>query len=167
MLRFYQIPCECGRIHEVTKPQAGSELTCECGRTVSVPTLREIDNFPIVERSETRKESLTLHSHSGQRQRRGGLLFLFFVGFLLFAGLAIYFFQTCPKEPSVAGAESPFEVWQVWQSLRTGIDTPPSRTEFLRTDAIKMCWRWITICSAASVACLLGMFVTTVMKVRH
>lgn len=97
MLRFYQIPCECGRIHEVTKPQAGSELTCECGRTVSVPTLREIDKFPIVERSETRKESLTLHSHSGQRQRRGGLLFLFFVGFLLFGGLAIYFFQTCPK----------------------------------------------------------------------
>jgi hypothetical protein len=30
-----------------------------------------------------------------------------------------------------------------------------------------MCWRWITICGAASAACLLGMFAATVMKVRH
>ncbi|MBQ9456831.1 MAG: hypothetical protein Q4A17_09485 [Thermoguttaceae bacterium] len=167
MLRFYQIPCECGRIHEVTKPQAGSELTCECGRTVSVPTLREIDDFPIVERAETRKEALSLHSHSGTRQKRGGLLFLFFVGFLLFGGLSFYFFQTCPKEPTVAGAESPYDVWQVWQSLRTGIDTPPSRGEIMRTEAIKMSWRWIIICGMLSVTCLLGMFASTVMKVRH
>jgi len=167
MLRFYQISCECGRIHEVTKPQAGSELTCECGRTVSVPTLREIDDFPIVERAETQKEELSLHSRSGVRQKRGGLLFLFFVATVLFVGLAVYFFQTCPKEPTVAGAESPFEVWQVWQSLRTGIDTPPSRSEMLRTDAIKMYWRWIYICGAASVVCVFGMFATVVMKVRH
>lgn len=167
MLRFYQIPCECGRIHEVTKPQAGSELTCECGRTVSVPTLREIDDFPTVEHAEAQRETLSLHSPSGQRQRRSGLLFLYFVGFLLFMGLAIYFFKTCPKEPNVTTAESPFEVWQVWQELRTGIDTPPSRGEILRTDTIKMCWRWIVLCGSASAACLLGMFVTTVMKVRH
>ena len=167
MQRFYQIPCECGRIHEVTKPQAGSELTCECGRTVSVPTLREIDDFPVVEHSETQKETLSLHSQSGQRQRRSGLLFLFFNGLFFFLGLASFQFMICPKEPSVVGAESPYEVWQVWQELRTGIDTPPSRAEIKRTDKIKMCWRWITIFVAAAVSCLLGMVVTTVMKAQH
>lgn len=165
MLQFHQIPCECARIHEVSKTQAGSTLVCECGKSIQVPTLRELKDYPIIERPDPKKEELSLHSSSGVRQRRGGLIFVLFVAALLFAGLAVYFYQTCPKEPTVAGAETPFEVWQVWQSLRTGIDTPPSRGEMMRTDAIKMNWRWIWICSGTVGICVFGMLAALVVKV--
>ena len=157
MLRFHQIPCSCGKVHEVSKTQAGSSLTCDCGQEVSVPTLRELKDFPVVERPDPQTAELTLASASGARERRTGLIFVLFVAAVLFAGLGIYYHQTCPKVPTVENAETPFEVWQVWQTLRTGIDTPPSRGEMIRTDTIRMHWRWIVICGGASGLCVLGM----------
>lgn len=167
MLKYYQIPCECGRIHEVTKTQAGSSVVCECGESLSIPTMRELKEYPVTERPDPQKKALSLHSASGVRQRRSGLLFVLLVASVLFAGIGVYYFQTCPKEPTVENASSPFEVWQVWQTLRTGIDTPPSRAEMMRTETIKMSWRWIAICGTASALCILGMFGTLVIRINH
>jgi hypothetical protein len=36
------IPCECGESVAVTEGDAGGRLTCRCGRTVAVPSLREL-----------------------------------------------------------------------------------------------------------------------------
>lgn len=166
MLRFHQIPCECGRIHEVTRTQAGSSLNCECGRVLSVPALRELKDFPTVEHPDSPAETLSLHCASGVRQRRTGLIFVLFVASLLFAGLTVYYCQVCPKEPTIENSQTPFEVWQVWQTLRTGIDTPMSRTEMMRTDAIKMSWRWVSICGGASLLCVIGMFAAVVIGVN-
>lgn len=167
MLRRYQIPCECGRIHDVTKTQAGSSLVCECGKSLSIPTMRELQKYPVIERPDPQKEALSLYSVSGARQRRNGLLFVLLVASVLFAGIGFYYFQICPKELTVENAESPFEVWQVWQSLRTGIDTPPSRAEIMRTEMIKMSWRWIIICGNASAACVLGMLAALVIRIKR
>jgi hypothetical protein len=35
----YRVNCECGKSHQVTTGDAGSQLHCECGRTVDVPEL--------------------------------------------------------------------------------------------------------------------------------
>ena len=165
MLRFHQIPCSCGQIHEVSKTQAGSTLTCSCGLEVSVPTLRELKDFPVTVRQDPQSAELTLASASGARERRTGLIFVLFVAAALFAGLGIYYHQTCPKVPTVENAETPFEVWQVWQTLRTGIDTPPSRGEMIRTDTIRMHWRWIVICGSASGLCVLGMLAGVLVRI--
>lgn len=167
MLRCYQIPCECGRIHDVTKTQAGSSIACECGKTLSIPTMRELREYPVTERPDPQKEALSLHGVSGARQRRNGLLFVLCVASVLFAGIGVYYFQTCPKELTVENANSPFEVWQVWQTLRTGIDTPPSRAEIMRTETIKMSWRWIVICGSASATCVLGMLAALIVRIRR
>lgn len=168
MLRFYQIPCSCGKIHEVSTTQAGSSFTCECGKIVSVPSLREIQTFPAIERRDSaEEESLSQVPAHGIRQRRTGLLFVLFTAFLLFTGGTIFSYVNCPQEPSVTNAKSPYEVWAVWQTLRTGIDTPATRGEQFRTDAIKMSHRWIVIESSAAVLCVLGMFVLLLTGVQH
>jgi hypothetical protein len=40
----YFVPCECGEGVPVTEGAAGSRVTCACGRTVNVPSLRELRN---------------------------------------------------------------------------------------------------------------------------
>ncbi len=166
MLRFYQIPCECGRIHDVARTQAGSAVTCECGKEVAIPTLRELSQFPTIERPEPQQEGKIQRPISGVRQRRSGLLFVLFTATILFAGLAGFYYYTCPQEPTIENAQSPFEVWQVWQTLRTGIDTPMSRAEMMRGHAIRMNWRWVALCGGASALCILGMFATLVVGVN-
>src|ERR1700687_1888932 len=36
------VPCECGEDVPVTEGEAGSRTTCRCGRTIVVPSLREL-----------------------------------------------------------------------------------------------------------------------------
>lgn len=38
----YSISCDCGNIREVTATQAGTNVSCACGRSVSVPTLSKL-----------------------------------------------------------------------------------------------------------------------------
>jgi hypothetical protein len=38
----YLLPCECGRKLPVSASQAGDTLTCECGRSVTAPKLRDL-----------------------------------------------------------------------------------------------------------------------------
>lgn len=38
----YLLPCECGQKIPLSTGQAGDTLTCECGRTVTAPKLREM-----------------------------------------------------------------------------------------------------------------------------
>ena len=37
--QLFPVPCECGKVYEVTAGSAGSKFACECGRTVEVPSL--------------------------------------------------------------------------------------------------------------------------------
>ncbi len=166
MLRFYQIPCECGRTHDIARTQAGSSIACECGKEIMIPTLRELSQFPTIERLEHQRDGQALRSVVGVRQRRSGLLFVLFIAMILFAGLAGFYYYTCPQEPTIENAQSPFEVWQVWQTLRTGIDTPMSRIEMMRGHAIRMSWRWVALCGGAAAFCMLGMFATLVVGVN-
>ena len=38
----YLLPCSCGRENPVETRQAGGSVRCECGRTCTVPTMREV-----------------------------------------------------------------------------------------------------------------------------
>ncbi len=42
----YLLDCECAARHSVGTHQAGTELACECGRTLSVPRLGELRQLP-------------------------------------------------------------------------------------------------------------------------
>ena len=42
----YLLPCSCGREISIEPQQAGETVRCECGRTCSVPTMREVRSLP-------------------------------------------------------------------------------------------------------------------------
>jgi hypothetical protein len=48
MAAKYLILCECGAEHPVSTHQAGAELSCQCGKTLSVPRLRDLQQLPQV-----------------------------------------------------------------------------------------------------------------------
>ncbi len=51
----YQLPCSCGIVHEVTTSQAGQDLSCTCGASISVPTLRGLRELTPVATSSSPK----------------------------------------------------------------------------------------------------------------
>jgi len=47
MADAYLLPCGCGKKTRVGKAQAGQVVACECGKTLSVPTLRGLRNLEL------------------------------------------------------------------------------------------------------------------------
>lgn len=43
------LTCQCGRVHVVSRSQAGQQLPCDCGQSVSVPTLRGMADLPLAQ----------------------------------------------------------------------------------------------------------------------
>ena len=64
------LSCECGKTHRVSRSQAGQEIKCDCGKILSVPTLRGLANLPLAESSpQTPGESSS--RHTGRAVTRG------------------------------------------------------------------------------------------------
>jgi len=76
------LSCSCGRETPVSPGQAGDTLRCLCGRTLEVPTLRELRRLPM---AETRKEGATWTPLQGWMFGGGGMLAV--AGF----GAAVFF----------------------------------------------------------------------------
>jgi Tfp pilus assembly protein PilF len=45
MAQHFLLPCECGKVNEVSATQAGAVLTCQCGRENRVPNLAALRRF--------------------------------------------------------------------------------------------------------------------------
>lgn len=43
------LTCQCGRVQVVSRSQAGQQLPCDCGQSVSVPTLRGMADLPLAQ----------------------------------------------------------------------------------------------------------------------
>ena len=41
----YQVPCTCGKLLTVTTGDAGSTVTCACGKPVEIPGLRQLEEL--------------------------------------------------------------------------------------------------------------------------
>jgi hypothetical protein len=78
---FYHVPrylltCECGRQAPVEIGQAGGQVKCACGATLSAPTLRQLRNLPIEQSRATTKAQWTAH----QGAIAAGLVFACLLG---------------------------------------------------------------------------------------
>lgn len=72
------LTCQCGKSVPVSRSQAGSEITCECGAILKVPKLRELNALPVVE------ESTSQQAVSSWGGKRGFVLAVSSTVFLLF-----------------------------------------------------------------------------------
>ena len=166
MQKFYQISCSCGKTHEVSETAAGSTLTCSCGAGLEVPPLRQLRNYPTVERVEKKLAGKSLlEQEAGVRQRRLGLLVLTLFLALVSGGFSGYYYATRPYIPKITECNL-YETWQVWQYLRPGIESPFSRQETLLLHSIDVYWRWIILLGTLSLVSLGGALAILLMPVK-
>src|SRR5436309_2466055 len=55
----YLLPCSCGQKTRITGAQAGAQVTCICGKNLSVPTLRGIRQLEIAPSEKTARPAAT------------------------------------------------------------------------------------------------------------
>jgi len=123
----YLLECECGRTLPVGLRQAGSHLTCPCGKSVNVPALRELKTLP----QEAPNAGQSKAKGAGQvwSPLTGGMFALgipiVLVGLVVF-GLSLYTrFQLDTRQPEIDYSKwsedlqgRPVEdLWDMWRIL--------------------------------------------------
>jgi hypothetical protein len=128
----YLLPCVCGRQLPVEAGQSGTALDCECGRTVDVPTMRELA------RLKTAKETQDPNAKPlwGWRQSIVFLGLLIVVGAVAF-GAYMQFSRSKPFDYAAlhekANELQPADAWGFWRAFRDcGINLRVS--EDMKTD---------------------------------
>jgi len=135
MSTLYQIGCDCGRKIQAEARQAGETLTCACGRTIDVPTLRGLAQLPQVQQQTA----------TGRRwTRTQGLCFLAGVIWLAVGGVATWQFWSWAARPAeiqkfdhiaddfssrvdrLTPSES-FTYWRMFRDQSTGMLTSEER----------------------------------------
>jgi hypothetical protein len=126
MSEKYLLPCECGKSVAVERPQAGTQVTCVCGRSLEVPTIR---GFAKLERAEVRTESLP--PIWGLKQ---GLIFL---GLVIAVPAFVYGAYLYPKMHTLSDEVvkhsaayfdrlTPLDSYLVWKQYSEGMPKNPS-----------------------------------------
>lgn len=64
MAEKYLVPCDCGENVAAAVNQAGSEVVCQCGTRLKVPTLRQLRQLPRQEATDTAQSSEWTLRHS-------------------------------------------------------------------------------------------------------
>ena len=114
----YLLTCSCGNMLPVDVGQAGGQLVCSCGRTIDVPTLRNLRHLPPVTTAEPKPAATW--------SVRKGVITVFLIPAGLLAAVALWHRLTEPKLPEFqpqAHAESvekhfdqvtPVDAWKSW-----------------------------------------------------
>jgi len=123
----YYLPCACGQKHLVNSAQAGQTLTCACGATLHVPTLRGLAALEVAPEARPQPRSAW-----GPRQGVMLVAAALAVGALLAAawlrGQAQPAVSLTSNEAAAMDNLSPRESWQAWrylssQGLHLGLDS--------------------------------------------
>lgn len=130
------LPCSCGNQIPVDLPQAGSRVRCTCGAELEVPTLLGLKRLTRADHDAT--TDAKTKPVWGTRQR-----LVFFGAILTVVGIsgACWFFYTRPRIVDVADYP-PWPALQLWESLKMGVDLPPSPVEKAMFALLKQHHQW-------------------------
>ncbi|MHB8902868.1 MAG: hypothetical protein ACYC6Y_29260 [Thermoguttaceae bacterium] len=139
MTAKYLLPCSCGEKIPVETTQAGENLLCSCGRTLTVPSMQGIRRLePLPEPSKERKPGPTY----------GGLaLAIALVGLLILAVGGAMMYRTHLQQPDFISMDyvSPWQSWLMWeQDLRHGVQLP-EYFESPYLQARQVYWRYMIV----------------------
>jgi hypothetical protein len=123
-MKKYLLPCECGQNVEVDAGQAGLAVTCACGKTLEVPTMRGLSALPVAE-SRVEADGAPARAAWGPGQ---GLMFLGTIAAISGVIALGVVFQTRPKwtvqaEHITAHVDqlTPAQLLERWHDLRKGL----------------------------------------------
>ena len=124
-MKKYLLPCKCGQNIEVDAGQSGLTVTCACGATLEVPTMRGLSTLAVAESSSSGEDGAAPEAAWGPGQ---GLLFLGTLATIcgvIALGLVL---RTKPQwmvrsDQIAVQVErlSTAELWERWHDLRKGI----------------------------------------------
>lgn len=154
MKQAYLLPCKCGQKVEVDSTLAGLTVKCACGRTLDVPTMRDLTRLELAGANAPGAEKLDGRSW-GPRQGytlAGILVALFGLGWL---GYQLW---TMPEDlyivPEAIRAEteslSPAELVEQFRALSRGLD--PTEPRIVQATRLYQEWhrRWTYVAAAVS-----------------
>lgn len=143
MSQKHLLPCECGKSVEVERRQAGTTVTCVCGRPLEVPTIR---GFEKLAPASTVEEEV-LPPLWGLRQ---GLVFLGLMLALPAFTFAIYLYNQIPtlNENNIeqyVNQLTPVESWMLWRMYAEGMPKTPSPDTAAALRGIQSLWMKINL----------------------
>jgi len=148
----YRLTCPCGVSHAVSTSQAGQELHCACGNTLSVPTLRGLKELPPAEPAGA--EALSMRAHDQARRPSILLGTLFVIIFLAIPAVIFFAYQRLSldtsntrqaeqqlafKQLDAAGPEQLSEAWEAYSTTPLG---PPVKPDFYKVEREARTWNW-------------------------
>ncbi len=131
----FEIDCACGQKLTVTAGQAGSQIACVCGKSVDVPTIRELRRLAGPESKVVQKSNTKIDPRAAQDENSRLVFSVMAIGLVL-GGLAIaasfYFFQSSIENQEVDPRflamlntanekidEAPInDLWEEWKHYR-------------------------------------------------
>jgi hypothetical protein len=170
-LMQYQLTCSCGTTHRVSVSQAGQSLTCACGNSLSIPTLRGLKELPPAQAGDATT------SHSSERAETGrpsvwvGILFaIMFLAvpcaiFFAYQRLTMDTSNTEEADRNAAFAEldaaTPLMLSDAWNQYSTIALGPPNKPSFYHAEQARRSLEWkivisstIALAAAASAAAI-------------
>jgi hypothetical protein len=135
----FLVPCSCGQKLIVGANQAGELIHCRCGKTIEVPTLRELNRLERVVDRRAAPPPATWN-------KRKGLILL---GVVIAVGaLATAGFLELRRPPPMEAAllkrrvdhMTPAQAWGQWMQLSAGISQPLSPVQAYYLDQNKIAW---------------------------
>ncbi|WP_425617169.1 hypothetical protein NA78x_000840 [Anatilimnocola sp. NA78] len=103
--QLYLVPCSCGEKLRVRGGQAGEKLTCKCGQSVPVPTIRQLRQLETVADESAPRPSSALSAWQGPLFSIGAILL--FVGLILIAYTQL--FSVLPPDEMLRRFEADIE----------------------------------------------------------
>ena len=152
MSEKYLLPCTCGKSAVVERRQAGTTVSCECGKPLEVPTIRGFSALSLAERQEPEPPPLW-----GLWQ---GLVFLGLMIALPAFAFSLYEYRQIPTLNETLVEEmtmrlQPADSWYMWKVYEQGMPKNPSIESVAVIRGIKTLKLWINIALVIGVGGLL------------
>lgn len=119
------VPCECGQAVAVETTQAGDDVTCACGRQVSVPALRSLRQLPRADAVADKPKVRGWSSTQGALFAVGMLLFVCGLVMSAYALLRTFQYDVPPVDQNsvaqwinVIDDLTLDQQWQLWVTAR-------------------------------------------------
>ena len=129
----YQLPCECGRSVVIEPRQAGESVVCGCGAVGCAWTLLKMATLETAAEESAELQSKAGHWGGGERMVLLGTVLL--VAAVTLAILAVLLLRPVSRYEAIGPEKirersqqlTPWRSWQVWESMKNGIDPRPDK----------------------------------------
>ena len=153
MTASYRLPCECGAEITVTTNQCGTAVTCQCGRTLYVPSWRELAALQQVGGEQPPAEAAPSLTQTARWVITLQLIGLGLVVIAVIGGSLLLIYR--PRLPDLYQAPPAF-LYHYFKSLQQGISAVPFIERLYAQNRLLWSGLWDVVLAMGGIGILLG-----------